>query len=170
LERFLWHYFFLAVLAASLKSLAEGAPLLPTLRIFSPEPALIRAFLAAMLAYKPGLVATTHTHLLSWFSFRSSHLSSCLLSIRLSFFLTLSCVWELLVFDHWHDYFLFFGCGLDCPALDRAIAIACFCGLPAFISLRILVEIVFCDVPDLSGILILSIGYTELQNFLLTQQ
>jgi hypothetical protein len=51
-------HFFLAVLAASLKSLAEGAPLEPTFRIFSPEPALIRAFLAAMLAYKPGLVAT----------------------------------------------------------------------------------------------------------------
>ena len=30
-----------------------GAPLLPTLRIFSPDPALIRAFLAAILAYSP---------------------------------------------------------------------------------------------------------------------
>jgi hypothetical protein len=28
------------------------------LRIFSPEPALILAFLAAMLAYRPGLFAT----------------------------------------------------------------------------------------------------------------
>jgi hypothetical protein len=46
------HYFFLffAVLAASLKSCADGAPLEPTLRIFSPEPAAIRLRLAAMLA------------------------------------------------------------------------------------------------------------------------
>jgi len=58
---------FLAVLAASLKSLAEGAPLKPTFRIFSPEPALIRAFLAAMFAYKPGLVATLCTHFFSRF-------------------------------------------------------------------------------------------------------
>jgi hypothetical protein len=45
------HYFFLffAVLAASLKSCADGAPLAPTLRIFSPEPAAIRLRLAAML-------------------------------------------------------------------------------------------------------------------------
>jgi hypothetical protein len=121
--------------------------------------------LAAILAYKPGLVATHRPHFLSWFSFRSSHLSSCLLSIRLSFFLTLSCVWKLLVFDHWHDYFLFFG--LDCPAFDRAIAIACFCGLPAFISLRMLVEIVFCDLPDLSGMI--NIDCIELRKLLVIQ-
>jgi hypothetical protein len=41
---------FLAVLAASLKSLADGAPLVPGLRIFSPDPAAIRRRLAAMLA------------------------------------------------------------------------------------------------------------------------
>jgi hypothetical protein len=45
------HYFtFLAVLAASLKSLAEGAPAVPTFRIFSPEPALMRLRFAAMFA------------------------------------------------------------------------------------------------------------------------
>jgi hypothetical protein len=36
----------LAVLADSLKSLAVGAPALPTFRIFSPDPAAIRAFFA----------------------------------------------------------------------------------------------------------------------------
>jgi hypothetical protein len=41
---------FFAVLAESLKSLAVGAPLLPTLRIFSPDPAAMRFFLALMLA------------------------------------------------------------------------------------------------------------------------
>jgi len=47
------HGFFLAVfavLAACLKSLALGAALLPTLFIFSPEPALMRSCLALMLA------------------------------------------------------------------------------------------------------------------------
>jgi hypothetical protein len=48
---------FLAVLALSLKSLAEGAPLSPALRIFSPEPAAMRAFLALMLAYNPGFMS-----------------------------------------------------------------------------------------------------------------
>ena len=42
--------FFLAVLAASLKSAADGAALEPTLFIFSPEPAAILALLALMLA------------------------------------------------------------------------------------------------------------------------
>ena len=36
----------LAVLALSLKALAVGAPLAPGLRIFSPDPAAIRSFLA----------------------------------------------------------------------------------------------------------------------------
>jgi hypothetical protein len=36
----------LAVLADSLKALAVGAPALPALRIFSPEPALMRSRLA----------------------------------------------------------------------------------------------------------------------------
>jgi hypothetical protein len=47
---------FLAVLALSLKSFAEGAPLSPALRIFSPEPAAMRAFLALMFAYNPGFM------------------------------------------------------------------------------------------------------------------
>ena len=41
---------FLAVFAAFLKSFADGAPLLPGLFIFSPLPALMRRFLAAMFA------------------------------------------------------------------------------------------------------------------------
>jgi len=99
----LHYFFFLAVLAESLKSLAVGAPFEPTLRIFSPEPAAIRFFLAAILAYKPILVATHCSHLLSWFSFRSSsHLHASCFSVCLSFFFTLSCVRELLVFYHWH--------------------------------------------------------------------
>tara|TARA_R110002096_G_scaffold168773_2_gene339994 strand:- start:887 stop:1120 length:234 start_codon:yes stop_codon:yes gene_type:complete len=45
------HYAFLffgffAVLAAALKFAAVGAPLVPTLRIFSPEPAAMRFFFA----------------------------------------------------------------------------------------------------------------------------
>ena len=47
-----------AVLADSLNALAVGAPAVPGLRIFSPEPALMRSRLAWMLAYRPGLVAT----------------------------------------------------------------------------------------------------------------
>ena len=43
---FLLHRFFFAVLADSLKALEVGAPLLPGLRIFSPEPALMRLRLA----------------------------------------------------------------------------------------------------------------------------
>jgi len=41
---------FLAVLAAFLNADAAGAPFAPTLRIVSPEPSLIRFFLAAMFA------------------------------------------------------------------------------------------------------------------------
>lgn len=47
---------FLAVLALSLKSFADGAPLAPALRIFSPDPAAIRAFLALIFAYNPGFI------------------------------------------------------------------------------------------------------------------
>ncbi len=47
----------LAVLALSLKSFAVGAPLAPGLRIFSPEPAAMRAFLAWMFAYSPGFMS-----------------------------------------------------------------------------------------------------------------
>ena len=50
-------YFFL-VLADCLNAFAVGAPLAPGLRIFSPDPAAMRARLACMLAYSPGLLAT----------------------------------------------------------------------------------------------------------------
>jgi hypothetical protein len=39
-----------------LNALAVGAPFAPGLRIFSPDPAAIRAFLAAILAYSPGFM------------------------------------------------------------------------------------------------------------------
>jgi hypothetical protein len=55
-------YLRLAVRAESRKSLAVGAPLLPTFLIFSFEPALIRARLAAILQYKTWL-AHLHPHL-----------------------------------------------------------------------------------------------------------
>jgi hypothetical protein len=45
---------FLAVLAACLKSDADGAALEPTRFIFSSEPAAMRFFFALMLAYNPG--------------------------------------------------------------------------------------------------------------------
>jgi hypothetical protein len=50
------HYFFpflgfFAVNAAALNAPLAGAPLAPTLRIFSPDPALILAFFAAMFPY-----------------------------------------------------------------------------------------------------------------------
>ena len=50
---------FLAVLAAALKAAAVGAPFVPGLRIFSPDPAAMRLRLAAMLAYKPGFLVIT---------------------------------------------------------------------------------------------------------------
>ena len=40
----------LAVFAACLKALAVGAPAVPGLRIFSPDPSLIRFLFAAILA------------------------------------------------------------------------------------------------------------------------
>ena len=49
----------LAVLAASLKLVAVGAPFAPTFLIFSPEPASMRSRLALIFAYKPGLAAIT---------------------------------------------------------------------------------------------------------------
>lgn len=38
------------------------------------------------------------------------------------------------------------------PATESAMAMACFCGRPAFISLRMFAEIVFCDLPFFRGI------------------
>jgi hypothetical protein len=52
------HYFFFAVLAACLNDLEDGAPLVPGFRIFSPEPAAILFFFAAMFAYNPLLAIT----------------------------------------------------------------------------------------------------------------
>jgi hypothetical protein len=49
----------LAVLALSLNALAVGAPLAPGLRIFSPDPAAMRAFLAWILAYSPGFTSNS---------------------------------------------------------------------------------------------------------------
>src|SRR5262245_14303595 len=40
---------------------------------------------------------------------------------------------------------------LDLPAFESAIAIACFCGLPAAISVLMLELTVFLELPDLSG-------------------
>src|SRR5574337_29503 len=45
----------------------------------------------------------------------------------------------------------FFG-GLLFPAFDIAIAIACFCGFPAAISVLMFSEITFLDFPDFNGI------------------
>ena len=51
LGEFLFHdYFFLAVFLLSRNALAVGAPLLPTLRIFSPDPLAIRSLLALILS------------------------------------------------------------------------------------------------------------------------
>ena len=62
-----------AVFAAALKSAAEGAALEPTLFIFSPEPALIRARLALIAEYRPGFISflpfqlgTVQSQLLAW--------------------------------------------------------------------------------------------------------
>jgi len=54
------HFFFLetfAVLADCLNALAFGAPLLPGLRIRSPDPAAMRFLFALIFAYNPGFVA-----------------------------------------------------------------------------------------------------------------
>lgn len=52
------------------------------------------------------------------------------------------------------------GCGFfhflrPFPALDRAIATACFCGLPAFISVRMFAEMVLTDLPFFRGMMLL---------------
>ena len=56
---------FFAVLADSINALAVGAPLLPTLRIFSPEPSAIRLRFAQIFAYSPCLA--TLVALFLWF-------------------------------------------------------------------------------------------------------
>ena len=54
LGEFLFHdYFFLAVFLLSRNALAVGAPLLPTLRIFSPDPLAIRSRFSWIRSYSP---------------------------------------------------------------------------------------------------------------------
>lgn len=68
-------------------------------------------------------------------------------------------VWErnMLIIRYKHNlcqvtnYFLF--CFLDLPALDKAIAIAWFLGLPAAISVLILEEITFWLLPVFNGMI-----------------
>jgi hypothetical protein len=48
-------------------------------------------------------------------------------------------------------HFFFVGFLFDLPALLMAIATACFCGLPAAISVLIFLEIVFLEEPFFSG-------------------
>jgi len=54
--------------------------------------------------------------------------------------------------------------GLAIPALLIAIATACFCGFPCFISVRILDEIVFCDLPDFNGMITPMLINTKFQD------
>jgi len=49
--------------------------------------------------------------------------------------------------------YFFFDDFRDLPALDRAIATACFCGLPAAISRLMLADTTFLDLPDWSGMI-----------------
>jgi len=56
---FLFFVGFFAVLAAFANEPLAGAPLAPFLRIVSPEPALIRFFLAAMFEYNPRFAITS---------------------------------------------------------------------------------------------------------------
>jgi len=51
------YFLFLTVFFALLKLAADGAPLLPGLRILSPEPFFILFLFACMFAYNPFLVA-----------------------------------------------------------------------------------------------------------------
>lgn len=65
-------------------------------------------------------------------------------------------VWlKRLVFFKVH-FLAFFGLEVGLPAFDMAIATACFWGLPAVISVLMLVLITFGDFPYLSGIAIYS--------------
>ena len=43
--------------------------------------------------------------------------------------------------------------GNDLPALDIAIATACFCGLPSLTNVLMLEDTAFSDLPDFSGII-----------------
>jgi hypothetical protein len=52
------------------------------------------------------------------------------------------------------DYFFFVVCFLDLPATLKAIATACFFGLPAFSSVLIFADIAFWLDPFFSGIVL----------------
>ena len=55
--------------------------------------------------------------------------------------------------SHWQPfYFERLRLRFDLPAFDMAIATACFCGFPAFISVLMLSEIAFLEDPDFNGI------------------
>jgi hypothetical protein len=43
--------------------------------------------------------------------------------------------------------------GFALPAFDKAIATACFCGLPSLTIERMLEDTVLSDLPDFNGIL-----------------
>lgn len=55
--------------------------------------------------------------------------------------------------DMLHDFF-FLAAFLASLATERAIATACFCGLPAFISVEMFLEMVFLEYPFLRGMAI----------------
>jgi len=48
---------------------------------------------------------------------------------------------------------LFIIIGLDLPAFDKAIATACFCGLPSLTIIRMLEDTALSDLPDFNGIM-----------------
>jgi len=54
------YHFLLVVLAAFLKALAVGAPLVPDFLIFSLEPAAMRLRFAWMLSYKPAITISPY--------------------------------------------------------------------------------------------------------------
>lgn len=58
------HYFFF--LADALKALAVGAPLLPGILIFSPEPFSMRSRLAWILAYRPFMLPPKHSEVIGF--------------------------------------------------------------------------------------------------------
>ena len=78
------------------------------------------------------------SHLLSSSLFSSSHTSRGIAEFHVS------------DFRHDDNYFL----GRDLPALERAIAMACFWGRPSLTILEMFLETVFCDLPLDRGILL----------------
>lgn len=60
-------------------------------------------------------------------------------------------------------HFFFLAAFFASRATERAIATACFCGLPAFISVEMFFEMVFLEYPFLSGMAILF--FTKVEKF-----